>query len=85
MSFLITCPICGPRNVYEFRFGGEVQERPDVSASEETWTDYLYIRKNESGRQAEWWHHRSGCKIWFQAMRDTAKNEIIESERQRMG
>ena len=26
MSFLLACPLCGPRDVYEFRFGGEVQK-----------------------------------------------------------
>ena len=79
MSFLITCPTCGPHSVYEFRFGGEVQERPDVSASAETWTDYLYNRKNESGPQKEWWYHRAGCKVWFQVERDTERNEVIET------
>ena len=28
MSFLIPCPNCGKRSVYEFRFGGEVKTRP---------------------------------------------------------
>ena len=26
MSFLIPCPHCGNRSVYEFRFGGEVKK-----------------------------------------------------------
>ncbi len=28
MSFLIPCPHCGNRSVYEFRFGGEVKAAP---------------------------------------------------------
>ena len=28
MSFLLACPNCGPRDVYEFRFQGEVTSRP---------------------------------------------------------
>ena len=33
MSFLLACPLCGPRDVYEFRFGGEVQKRPAPGSS----------------------------------------------------
>src|SRR5438105_4577778 len=32
MSFLIKCPHCGDRGVYEFRFGGEVKARPEPGA-----------------------------------------------------
>ena len=28
MSFLLRCPHCGNRSVYEFRFGGEVKGAP---------------------------------------------------------
>lgn len=79
MSFLISCPNCGARSVYEFRFGGEVHARPPVSASEDEWTQYLYARKNESGPQEEWWCHRAGCRTWFKAVRDTATNTVIET------
>jgi sarcosine oxidase subunit delta len=79
MSFLISCPNCGRRSVYEFRFGGEVRPRPEVSASPEEWTDYLYAKKNESGLQREWWYHRAGCRAWFQAVRNTETNEVIET------
>lgn len=78
MSFLIPCPNCGPRSVYEFRFGGEVHARPDLSASDEEWTRYLYARKNESGPQTEWWYHRTGCRIWFMVSRNTETNEVSE-------
>ena len=79
MSFLISCPNCGPRSAYEFRFGGEIQTRPAISASDIEWTEYLYTRMNESGPQDEWWYHRSGCKLWFQATRNTETNVVIET------
>ena len=33
MSFLMPCPHCGDRSVYEFRFGGEVKQRPQPGRS----------------------------------------------------
>ena len=47
MSFLLPCPNCGPRDVYEFRYGGEHRLRPKPDASGEAWVDYLYLRDNE--------------------------------------
>ena len=43
MAFLITCPLCGPRDAYEFRFGGEDKgPRPDQeSLGPEAWCDYV--------------------------------------------
>lgn len=78
MSFLLPCPNCGPRDVYEFRFGGERQERPHPDASPEAWADYLYFRSNEAGEQTEWWYHRLGCRGWFLAVRDTRTNAVRE-------
>ena len=40
MSFLLRCPHCGNRSVYEFRFGGEIKERPAADASEDDWLNY---------------------------------------------
>lgn len=79
MSFLVACPNCGKRSVYEFRFGGEVKSRPSDSASAEEWTAYLYSKKNESGPEREWWYHRNGCRAWFQAVRNTETNEVLET------
>src|SRR3954454_16559287 len=64
MSFLLCCPHCGGRSVYEFRLGGEVRQRPEVVASPREWAGYLYARKNESGVQKEWWYHHLGCRTW---------------------
>ncbi len=79
MSFLLRCPHCGDRSVYEFRFGGEVKQRPAPDAAEEAWLDYTYNRVNEAGVQREWWYHRAGCGQWLQAMRNTVTNEVLET------
>ena len=77
MSFLLTCPNCGPRSAYEFRFGGEYNPRPSGPVSDAEWTDYVYLRRNVCGEQVEWWFHRLGCESWFIATRDTRTNEVI--------
>ncbi len=67
MSFLLPCPNCGPRDVNEFSYAGEVTKRPN-------------FRENVAGIQREWWYHRLGCEVWFQAERDTRTNEVIRVE-----
>src|SRR5438128_9684125 len=76
MSFLLRCPQCGPRDVYEFRWGGEQSQRPEPGAPGEAWSRYLYLRRNEAGSQREWWYHRAGCRRWFLAVRDTRVNQV---------
>jgi heterotetrameric sarcosine oxidase delta subunit len=79
MSFLIPCPHCGKRSVYEFRFGGEVKQRPASASPDEVWLDYTYTKVNAAGVQREWWYHRAGCREWLQAVRNTVTNEVIET------
>jgi heterotetrameric sarcosine oxidase delta subunit len=76
MSFLLPCPNCGDRSVYEFRFGGEVKTRPSSHAPVSEWIDYRYHRANVAGTQTEWWFHRSGCRQWLKAVRNTVSNEV---------
>ena len=76
MSFLLTCPNCGEREVTDFSFGGEVVPRPKSKPSERELNAYNYFRRNVAGVQREWWYHRSGCREWFQAERDTTTNEV---------
>jgi heterotetrameric sarcosine oxidase delta subunit len=76
MSFLVKCPNCGERGVYEFRFGGECRKRPSPLAPEIDWVDYIYNRTNLNGVQKEWWYHREGCGKWFVAERDTTSNSV---------
>jgi len=56
-----------------------VKQRPAPDAPEAEWTHYIYTRANEAGVQKEWWFHRSGCRQWFQAVRNTVTNEMLES------
>jgi heterotetrameric sarcosine oxidase delta subunit len=34
---------------------------------------------NVAGVQTEWWFHRSGCRQWLQARRNTISNEVLET------
>jgi heterotetrameric sarcosine oxidase delta subunit len=65
--------------VYEFRFGGEVREPAAPDASEAEWMGNQYTRANVAGVQREWWFHRSGCRQWLQAVRNTVTNEVLET------
>ena len=76
MSFLLACPNCGPRGVYEFRYGGEYNPRPNPKVSSDEWSTYLYLKRNVAGIQQEWWFHRGGCRRWFRAERDTVSNQV---------
>jgi len=79
MSFLLTCPCCGPREVTDFRFGGEVVPRPTSAPGRRELNTYNYFRRNVAGVQREWWYHRSGCRSWFLAERDTRTNRVLWS------
>jgi heterotetrameric sarcosine oxidase delta subunit len=76
MSFLLECPNCGPREVADFGFGGEMSGRPSGEVTPRELNSYLYLRRNVAGVQREWWVHRSGCRAWFLAERDTRTNEV---------
>ena len=80
MSYVLTCPNCGPREVTDFGFGGEVNPRPRSAPSQRELNTYNYFRKNVAGVQREWWFHRSGCGAWFLAERDTRTNEVLLTE-----
>lgn len=78
---LIECPNCGPRNAQEFRYGGEYNPRPHEpqTVEAEEWANYMYMRANTQGKQKEWWYHRSGCQLWFLAVRHTKSNVIEQT------
>lgn len=80
---LINCPNCGPRNVQEFRFGGEVKPRPSAphETDDDVWSDYIFMKSNRLGTQQEWWYHRAGCQQWFLAERDTGNNHVSGTRR----
>jgi heterotetrameric sarcosine oxidase delta subunit len=76
VSFTLDCPNCGTREVTDFGFGGEVTKRPERAPSPRELNEYNYFRRNVAGVQREWWYHRSGCRAWFLAERDTRTNEV---------
>ena len=80
MSFLLTCPNCGTREVTDFGYGGEISARPSARPSLRQLGEYNYFRRNVAGVQREWWFHRSGCRAWFIAERDTVTNEVLRIE-----
>ncbi len=77
MSFLLKCPNCGIREVTDFAFGGEISSRPRSRPSFRELNTYNYFRRNTAGVQREWWFHRSGCRAWFVAERNTSTNEVL--------
>jgi heterotetrameric sarcosine oxidase delta subunit len=77
MSFVLRCPNCGPREVTDFGYGGEVTSRPKRRPSLRELGAYNHFRANVAGVQREWWYHRSGCREWFQAERDTRTNAVL--------
>ncbi len=80
MSFLLPCPTCGPRDVNEYVYAGEVTVRPRHAPSLRELSAYVHFRRNVAGVQREWWFHRFGCGQWFQAERDTRTNAVLASE-----
>ena len=81
MSFLLTCPNCGVREVTDFGYGGELTSRPSEAPSRRELFTYVYFRRNAAGPQREWWYHRSGCRAWFIAERDTTTNVVAWTAR----
>jgi heterotetrameric sarcosine oxidase delta subunit len=78
VSFVLTCPHCGEREVTDFAFGGELSARPTGAPSLRELSAYNYFRRNVAGVQREWWYHRSGCRTWFHADRDTRTNRVLQ-------
>ena len=76
MSYVLTCPNCGVREVTDFAFGGELNPRPKETPSLRDLGRYNYFRENVAGVQQEWWLHRSGCGEWFIAERNSLTNEV---------
>jgi sarcosine oxidase subunit delta len=77
MSFLLNCPNCGIREVTDFGFHGEASTRPATRPDFRELNTYNYFRRNVAGVQREWWSHRSGCRAFFLAERDTRSNEVL--------
>ena len=81
---LIACPHCGPRDETEFTYGGEAHipyPADPEGLSDEEWGQYLFVRANPRGPFAERWCHSSGCRRWFNAVRDTVTQEVLATYR----
>ena len=78
---LIHCPHCGARDEAEFSCGGEAHiMRPlaENKINDAQFADYLFYRHNPKGLFLERWRHAAGCRKWFNVVRDTVTDEIIE-------
>ncbi|MEU1799769.1 sarcosine oxidase subunit delta [Streptomyces sp. NPDC019937] len=81
---LITCPWCGPRDETEYHYGGQAHvPYPGNTAdlTDEQWAAYVFYRDNPKGPFAERWMHSSGCRRWFNLLRDTASYEVLAAYR----
>lgn len=84
----INCPVCGARDMREFQFLGSAKllARPkatDVSNRTNTkdqaaFHDYLHLRENIEGENAELWFHEYGCRAWLHAVRNTKTHKFGE-------
>jgi sarcosine oxidase subunit delta len=76
---ILTCPVNGPRPISEFAYGGELREMPDpASASDATWSDYVFNRSSVPCVKLEWWCH-TASGVWFIAERDTASDVVLRT------
>jgi sarcosine oxidase delta subunit len=77
MSFVLNCPHCGPRNVGEFLYGGEILPAPAGTPQ--------CSGSNLPGPQWERWFHRLGCQRWFAAQRIVQTNEVLQTKEEVSG
>jgi heterotetrameric sarcosine oxidase delta subunit len=77
MSFMLVCPNCGPREVYEFRYGGQVV--PSVTSKPTEPCAASSTARNLPGPQRELWYHRLGCRRWLTAERDVRTNTVVRT------
>lgn len=76
---IIDCPNCGPRDETEFEYGSQAHvpypKDPQALTNDE-WAHWLHFRDNPMGERAERWVHLTGCRKWFNAVRDTVTYEF---------
>jgi len=77
---LLNCPWCGPRNETEYHYGGQAHvpyPRSPAELTDQEWAEYLFFRDNPQGPFAERWVHSTGCRRWFNVIRDTTSYEVL--------
>ncbi|MCB6185415.1 sarcosine oxidase subunit delta [Leeia sp. TBRC 13508] len=79
----IHCPFCNElRDEEEYSYAGEayiVRPADPETADDETWGDYVFMRKNTKGWHWEQWQHAAGCRKVLAVKRNTATYEIAGS------
>jgi sarcosine oxidase subunit delta len=81
---LLNCPWCGPRDETEFHYGGQAHIAFPAAPAElddRQWAEYVFYRDNPKGPFAERWAHATGCRRWFNALRDTASYRVLATYR----
>lgn len=75
---IIDCPVCGPRHLTEFTYGGEANRTPvDIANPDrDAWETHVFARRNPRGPHDEHWQHSSGCRSWLQVRRDVTSHRI---------
>lgn len=75
----LTCPLCGERDLREFAYRGAAKllARPAADAGAAAIDDYLHVRDNPAGPNAELWRHATGCGAWLRVVRDTRSHAIL--------
>jgi sarcosine oxidase, subunit delta len=74
----LDCPWCGPRDESEFVCAGTTHiSRPQLTAGDAEWGEYLFFRDNPRGVHRERWRHTFGCGQWFNVARHTVTHEIL--------
>ncbi|MBG6183094.1 sarcosine oxidase subunit delta [Arthrobacter sp. CAN_A214] len=76
---LIPCPHCGPRDETEFHYGGQAHvpyPKNPAELDDRQWAEFLFYRDNTKGAFAERWLHSTGCRQWFNMLRDTVTYDI---------
>ena len=80
MSFLLTCPNCGPRDVSEYRYGGQILATPALLPHpSEGGEPRGSTGSNLPGPQRERWYHRLGCRRWLMVERDVRTNMVLHT------
>ena len=71
MSFILECPNCGPRDVQEFRYGGQILRTGTIPGA--------LSGGNLPGLHLERWYHRFGCRCWLAVERDVRTNQVLHT------
>jgi sarcosine oxidase subunit delta len=74
----LTCPLCGPRDLREFRYRGSAKLMARPAPNAEAFHDYLNLRDNPAGPNPELWQHAWGCRAWLRVVRDTRTHAVLD-------